>query len=87
MASVREQLEIHEVTFVNSRDSSQSFRTSTHIIFTVSKQLLHIARETQGPIPLDCSASTIRLMEKLGWGQAVQDDLNDLEAAVSLASG
>ena len=60
---------------VSSRGSSHSIRANTFSLFTHSKPLLSVAKETGDPLPLDCCNSTMDILEKVLWAEKWKDDL------------
>ena len=84
MSDPRMQLELREV-IVSSRDSSLRIRTTTNILLTHSKQLLNAAREVDAPLPLDCSAATMGILDNLFWAEPWEKSVDALTCEVCLA--
>ena len=83
MSDPKTQLELREVIIVSLRDSSLTIRTTTKDLLQHSKQLLNAARELEAPLPLDCSAATMGILEKLFWAEPWENAVNALTRSVS----
>ena len=83
MTHPKQQLENRDVILVCSQDNSHKIRTSTLILYQHSKQLLNAARDVGAPLPLDCSAATMLVLEKLLWGEDWRDAVRALRNEVS----
>ena len=85
MSDPRIQLELREVIIVSLRDSSLTLRTTMNILFTHSKQLLNAARDISAPLPLDCSAATMGILDDLFWAEQWENSVNALTCEVCSA--
>ena len=85
MSDPRLQLELREVIIVSSRDSSLTIRTTTNILLTHSKQLLNAARDVDALLPLDCSATTMGILDNLFWAEPWEKIVDALTCEVRSA--
>ena len=85
MSDPKKQLELREVIIVSSRDSSLTIRTTTNILLMHSQQLLNAARDVDAPLPLDCSAATMGILEKLFWAEPWESPVRALTNEVCSA--